>query len=547
MSSAAKKMLMAASGEKEGWILTDFTFSGSAANRWPQGRGTSTLYPSLDESDVLFWKPDGTKIFIFQSMNSSPAVQAYNLSTAFDLSTAGTTQSASFSVNSQESFATGLYFKSDGTAFFVSGLISDKVHKYTMSTAWDISSASYSQSTSTLNDSSVEGLWFKSDGTKFYFCGNNARDVREYNLSTAWDLSTASASTTYDDGQGGYFKGLAFNAAGTKLYRTSGGVWHESSLSTAWSLSTASYNDTTTPSTPQTMRNVEWTNSGNTMWLATGEGTVDKYSASTAYDFSTATWVAPSSDYFSLEGTLSGNPDGFYMKPDGTSFFVLDGGNYNHYLRRYDMSTAFDLTTASLAQTSADISSTTFNGYDGIYFRPNGLRFYGTIGSKIYSRNLSTAWDLSTISSSSTNKTITSTAKGLYFKPDGTSFFYVRNNQYIYKYNMSTAWDISTASYSQSSYLVSKHPTVPTIYNVEFSDDGTKMYCPFERSQIGGALYVAYYELSTAWSLSSVTRSASMNFGTFNTTLRTIRFNPDGSEAFLLGRQAPQSIGKITN
>ena len=63
---------------------------------------------------------------------------------------------------------------------------------------WDISSVVYLQSyTVTSQETSLFGVFFKPDGTKMYIIGSAGDDVNEYNLSTAWNVTTATYSQKY--------------------------------------------------------------------------------------------------------------------------------------------------------------------------------------------------------------------------------------------------------------------------------------------------------------------------------------------------------------
>ena len=62
-------------------------------------------------------------------------------------------------------------------------------------------------------------LAFSSDGTKFFVVGYQGGDVGEYSMSTAWDVSTASYTDAFSvSSQEGYPHGLAFNTDGTKMF-----------------------------------------------------------------------------------------------------------------------------------------------------------------------------------------------------------------------------------------------------------------------------------------------------------------------------------------
>jgi hypothetical protein len=138
----------------------------------------------------IFFKPDGLSMFILGQTNDT--VFQYTLTSAFDISTA-TYASLSFSVTSQESTPTGLWFKPDGTVMYVIGSTADTVFQYTLGTAWNVSTASYASisfSVATQESAPVQ-VNLSADGTKMWITGSTGDDINEYTLGTAWNVSTA--------------------------------------------------------------------------------------------------------------------------------------------------------------------------------------------------------------------------------------------------------------------------------------------------------------------------------------------------------------------
>jgi DNA-binding beta-propeller fold protein YncE len=170
-------------------------------------------------------------------------VNEYDLSTAWDISTASYLQN--FSVAAQEISPTGIFFKPDGTKMYVIGSTGDDVNEYDLSTAWDVSTASYLQNFSVAaQETTPTGIFFKPDGTKMYVIGNSGDDVNEYDLSTAWDVTTASYLQNFSvAAQENNPTGIFFKPDGTKMYviGTAGDDVNEYDLSTAWDITTASY------------------------------------------------------------------------------------------------------------------------------------------------------------------------------------------------------------------------------------------------------------------------------------------------------------------
>ena len=192
----------------------------------------------------LVFNNDGSKIYICGTQNES--IYQYSVSTSYDISTASY-DSVSFSVSGQESNLQGFIFSADGAKLFVVGAGSDTVYQYTLSTAFDLSTASYDSVSFSVagQDTNPYDVIFNDDGTKMYIAGNGTDAVYQYSLSTGFDLSTASYNSVSFSvsGQDATPVGIRYNDNGTKLFML--GATNDSiyqySLSTAFDLSTASY------------------------------------------------------------------------------------------------------------------------------------------------------------------------------------------------------------------------------------------------------------------------------------------------------------------
>jgi DNA-binding beta-propeller fold protein YncE len=180
---------------------------------------------------ALFFKPDGTKMYVLGSVGDD--VNEYNLSTPWDVSTASFLQL--FSVAAQDTAPTGISFKPDGTKMYILGAAGVGVNEYSLSIAWDISTASFLQLFSVAaQETAPYELFFKPDGTKMYVVGVVNDNVNEYDLSTPWDISTASFLQLFSVAvQETSPLGLFFKPDGTKMYviGTSSDAVHQYSTS----------------------------------------------------------------------------------------------------------------------------------------------------------------------------------------------------------------------------------------------------------------------------------------------------------------------------
>ena len=111
----------------------------------------------------------------------------------FDVSTA-TFANVVFSVSGQERTPTGMAFSNDGAKMFVVGDQGNDISEYTLSTPFDVSTATFANVVFSVSgqDTSPQGMAFSNDGAKMFVVGWNGANISEYTLSTPFDVSTAS-------------------------------------------------------------------------------------------------------------------------------------------------------------------------------------------------------------------------------------------------------------------------------------------------------------------------------------------------------------------
>ena len=150
--------------------------------------GTQFNINSGKQSRGITFNNDGTKMFIVGTTGDD--VNEYTVSTGFDL-TSTVTFVDSFAVT-QCPNPTAVKFNTNGTKMFVTGVGNSNVHEYALTTGFDVSTSSFTQTLVTSGkDNDNFGLDFNNDGTKMYITGNQNDKIYEYNLSSAFDISTA--------------------------------------------------------------------------------------------------------------------------------------------------------------------------------------------------------------------------------------------------------------------------------------------------------------------------------------------------------------------
>ena len=159
--------------------------------------GACDTAPEIDTGGEITFNTDGSKMFIMDR-DLGDDVNEYSLGLPFDLTTCNFTRS--FSVineigNHNEADAPGIAFNADGTKMFIAGRVDStesRVWEYILSTAFDVSTASFADSINVTNqDNQPQGISFNNDGTKMFLTGSENDNVYEYILTTGFDLNLA--------------------------------------------------------------------------------------------------------------------------------------------------------------------------------------------------------------------------------------------------------------------------------------------------------------------------------------------------------------------
>jgi DNA-binding beta-propeller fold protein YncE len=278
---------------------------------------------------------------------ASDSVYQYTLSTPFDLSTASY-DSVSFSVASQDTSPYGIAFNSDGSKMYMLGRDNDSVFQYTLSTPDDLSTASYDSVSFSVagQDATPFGIAFNNDGSKMYILGFSNDTVFQYTLSTPFDLSTAS----YDNvsfsvaGQETQPFDIAFNNDGSKMYMV--GLTYDSvfqyTLSTPFDLSTASYDSVSFSVNAQDTQpyGIAFNTDGSKMYMVgAANDSVHQYTLSTPFDLSTISYDSVS---FDVSGQDT-NPYGIAFNSDGSKMYMMGSVNDSvfQYTAGYDFGPLF--------------------------------------------------------------------------------------------------------------------------------------------------------------------------------------------------------------
>lgn len=533
---------------------TIYQYSLSVAYDLSSGSYESKTFNVLSQqSDPrnIFFKPDGTVLYVIGTTNQ--AIYQYSLSTAWDISTASY-DSKTFSASSQSSGTSGLFIKPDGSKLYIVAYSNDAVYQYSLSTAWDISTASYdSVSLSVISqDSTPRDITFNDDGTVLYMCGTGNNALYQYALTTAYDLSSASYSSNTLSLSTTVFS-ITYSSASLQLviFQSLTDILKTIRLSNTLTLGTGSfasadvgktieansgefvltatdgsYVETTAPTSYAQVASGSWSMYGVVYNAADGDLELSGvFNPATAFDISTASYTQTFS--VNAEG---GNPKGLQFNNDGSKLFVVS--ELGQEVNEYALSTAYDIGSASFTTNFSVSSQTTLPS--GLAFKNDGTRMYvaGRNSNSLSEYSLSTAFDISTASYVQTFNIAAqdNAPQSIQFNPNGTRLTVLGSQQdVLFYYTLSTAWDISTCSYNNNYYVVGSQATEPLGF--VFSSNGNKIFVVDN-----GTNSVYEYNLSVAYDITTASyNSVSFSVAAEDSVPTGIVFNPSGNKMLVAG------------
>lgn len=548
----------------------------------------------------FYIRSNGTDLFVLSDNNASSTVKKYGLQTAWDISTASYVSGQSVNVGVPETDVRGLSFSSDGTKMYVVGNVADYVEQYNLSSAWDLTTASYSQNFYIGNsEASAQGVTFSTNGEYFFIVGSTGDNVYRYSMTTPWDISTAEFEYLFLlSGQDGGPVEVFFNEEGTKMYMagSSNNRIYQYSLAIPWDITSSLYLESTPDLRYHTaaggITGVFLNPTADKLYVSSGgNGKITQFTL----DIEGFTSTLNLGKAFNI-GYTTGSPYGLYFKSDGLTAFVPS----TQYVYELTLSTAWSIATAEVTGTkdlgtsyddlrsiffSSDgtksytyeidvyriiqwnISTTPWStsttwtyqnngmhlqkfstGIIGIFLSSDGTKVYFIYGNKIIQHTLTTAWDLSTANMGDVLKIENreTAPQGITFGGDaaGTRLYVIGSSgDDITQFNLSTAWDITTAVYSTAATVESTTPV-----GLSFNSTGDKVYVAD-----GANDRILQYNLTTAWAIN--TRSTAtivrynLNTKGIITTLTDIVMRTTGTNAnkdlFVIG-STTDSVKKIT-
>lgn len=428
-------------------------------------------------------------------------VHTVTFSTAWDVTTKN-----SYSYRYIDDRPCAVRYSTDGTKVFIYNMNSAYVHQWDLSTAWDFSTAVKNNSKYLLVSAQLTGeadMHFSHDGTVLNFCRNSDGKLVTYTLSTAWDVTTATLYSSFLLSTSLNTYG-GFNQNGSTFIMTqkSGSIVFEYALPTPYVITTLNKNPTGKYHSLSAGTDVAYykcvfaprfNTDGTKIYYVTQSNAT--YRLMLQYSLTTP-WELTSIDISSKKqctGYASEVPYNYmgniFFNPSGYAYYVLrsSSSSTDSKVFKYTLSTAWDISTSSVGSVASYVLNIScVAGTGDIWFNDAGTRMYvscrSTMDHSIYQYVLSTPWDIATASKSATKFTGYGVPEGnMVLSSDGTKLYINDMTAYTYfKYDLTTPFDVSTKSWDMvpesTKELQGLMPYTTAPAQAAIGDNGTKIY-----------------------------------------------------------------------
>lgn len=244
----------------------------------------------------------------------------------------------------------------------------------------------------------------------------------------------------------------------------------------------------------------------------------------TIIDITNLTFIA--SEYNGLS-----NISGMDFKRDGTAIYT---STYTNTIFEHQLSTPWDITTITTLTSNKSTS-----GVDlvpiAVRLSEDGTRMYmlGSTFDDIFQYDLSVPFDITTAVYTS-DKLLTSQRSAdilsFVFNDDGTKLYVCGTFNSIKPYTLSTPWDITTGTWDNNDFSFVGE-SLTGIIDVAFDSHGTRMYV------IGqGSSRVYQYALSTPYDVSTSSFEVEgLSLGSYDNNPQGLAFSADGTSMYYTG------------
>lgn len=401
-------------------------------------------------------------------------------------------------------------------------------------------SAWTSKSIASMGEGTTTGLFMKPDGTKIFLIGTTLDQIRQATLSTPYDITTMGTITGQAMTVGLTMstpQSLSISPDGTKLFvlNTATDTIYSYTLSTPWDVQTLTYDTKTFVTTTQeaTPNSFYVKPDGTKFWVVGGTAdTIFEYTMSTAWDLATAAYASISY----AVGVRDSVPYSVCWNSDGTYFYIM--GSTGDKVFEFSASSPWTVASAAFIGSTDILGDITIlaSGAEstpiGLWLAPGTQHWYfvGQTRDTIFQMKstITDRIDITYYITAPRSFIANTSCTALQATPDGKKLFYSRNGFGMYEVACPTPFSLLGATATtQHKSVVGVGAIAPEVsYVNKMSRDGKYLYTFAATDD-----YIAQYRLEEAWNPSSAVFVGTTSFA--STTLYDMDFSPDGTTLYM--------------
>ncbi len=528
------------------------TIPNASANAWISNDGSRIIAQEFSQDRVALFSINGD--------TAVPVTPVAGSAWTGDITTPINSLNKTFSYSGMMN--DGLCGFADNGNYIITlgGSYDEYVYTHSLSTPYDISTKSGTttthSSTSSYYKPHVKIAKWSTDGTKLYTVNDNHGNVadsgylRQRNATTPFNGNTATGGTSYN-ARGSWNQGIygsihdfTFSHDGSKMYiLLTDLMLYENILTTPWEINTSYWSGKSYDLISKSPEHFQISDDGTKLHIHSGSYTISELDFGTAFDISTLT------DSGVITATIPNASANAWISNDGSRIIAQEFSQDRVALFSINGDTAVPVTPVAGSAWTGDITNDLTLGlktfsYSNMQhfsgFADNGnyiITLGGSYDEYVYTHSLSTPYDIST----KTGTTTTHSSTNSYYKPhvkiakwstDGTKLYTVNDNHgnvadsgYLRQRNATTPFNGNTAT-GGTSYNVRagwNSGIYGTIQDFTFSHDGSKMYVLLSDYMLYENILTTPWEINTSyWSGKSYDLSSKLP--------RSIQITDDGTK-----------------
>lgn len=527
---------------------------------------TATLSKKLKISDQqltasdLAFNDNGTKMFVVGFSNQR--VHQYNLSTAFDVTTA-TVLPNPLDLSNEEITPRGMAFGDSGKKLFIVGSSGKEVNQYSLSTAYDVTTASHDLAFNVQpQENGPQGVTFRPDGTEMFVVGMAGDDVTRYTLNRQGFVETM-------DNEGAVSGDLTIKITGDTFTNTGSTLTHETdytiinnppglvpSLSVAADGLSATLTYSGQSENHFNTHDIDglvftFSNSAFLSGNANAVANAINETSQRGIDYLDNAVLTYGKGFKLGNGATKNNPrlivenqqpnvQGVTISADGSKLYVIGGLHTStNKITQYKLNTPFSITNGVVMEGQLDVTSQDEDPM-GLKFSPDGRTLFvlGKQSQNVFQYQLTTPFDITGTVVYQGNPfnwgSAPQSLDDLTFSNDGMKMYILEStNRLVYQYTLHAPFDITKgATHDGSPYDI---PQLDKIHGIAFNKTGTIML-------LAGRSNISQYKLSRPYDITSGVSNQNVSYSiheiAFNTGTTGIALNTNGSKIYVSFRAA---------